>query len=127
MFYTLTKETTAKVASCQPRVYADLAKDKVSIQQQLEMDEDPGFPSNGETVKKLWDEHCQDYTRYKEKSVVQSILVNKDTNSGTSTYDAHSDVRKFGGTCNRSWTYKSNMILVLIAISFVLQYICICL
>lgn len=126
MFYTLTKETTAKVASCQPRLYADLAKDEKSIEQQLEMKGDPSFSSNSETVKKLWEEHCQDYADYRDKSVVQSILVNKDNNSSTSTYDAHSDVRKFGGTCNSSGTYQSNMIL-LITISFVLQYVCICL
>ena len=37
MFYALTRKTSAKVISCQPRVYADLLKDDDSnITQQVE-------------------------------------------------------------------------------------------
>ena len=125
MFYALTKETTAKVASCQPRVYADLVKDGKSITQELEMSENADYPSrlSTNTVTKLRVNHCQDYTKYMDISVVQSILINKST--GTVTFDAHSDVRKFGGTCNSSWVYHSNMTVLIITISFVVQYVCV--
>ena len=77
-----------------------------------------GFPSNSKTLKLLKEDHNQpDYEAYTALSVVQSILKNG------AIIDAHSDVRKFGGDCN--WGFHTNVKLLLIVISFVLQYICI--
>ena len=83
MFYALTRKTSPKVASCRPRVYADLLKDDDgSIMQQVGKAETSkvlgvGFCSNSKILTWLWDDHNQppyeDYTA-NEISVVQSIL-----------------------------------------------------
>lgn len=126
MFYALTKKSTAKFASCRPRVYADLINygmTNASILQEVEKCDNStipgvGFPRNSNTLKWLKEDHDQpDYGAYSARSVVQSILV-KDGNT-----DAHSDVRKFGGDCN--WGFHTNVKLLLIVISFALQYVCI--
>ena len=125
MFYALTRNTSAKVASCRPRVYADLLKDEdSSITQQVEKAETShvtglGFSSKSNILMSLRDDHNQppyeDYTP-NGISVVQSIL------NVSGTLDAHSDVRKFGGDCNTAST--PNMKLLLLFFSFVVQYIC---
>ena len=131
MFYALTRKTTAKDASCWPRVYADLSKDGSSIMQQVEKidtSEVPGlgFTKNDNFLKRLKMDHSQpDYADYTPNgiSVVQSIL------SACGTLDAHSDVRKFGGDCNTtptpSWGIHPNVKLLLLFFSFVVQYVCI--
>ena len=130
MFYALTRKTSAKVASCQPRVYADLLKDCSRITQQVEKDEDLGITSK--TLMWLQIDHNQ--TAYEDYtpngiSVVQSIL------SVSGTLDAHSDVRKFGGNCKNtapdnaalttSWGIHPNVKLLLLIFSFVVQYVCV--
>ena len=136
MFYALTRKTSAKVASCQPRVYADLSmKGDSRITQQVEKNETSEVEGLGITSKTLmWlrDDHNQpDYEDYTPNgiSVVQSIL------SVSGTLDAHSDVRKFGGDCNNtapnntvptcSWGIHPNVKLLLLIFSFVVQYVCI--
>ena len=135
MFYALTRKTSAKVASCRPRVYADLSmKGDSSIMQQVEKYKTLkitglGFTSDNEILKWLKDDHSQLYEEYKPISVVQSIL------SVSGTLDAHSDVRKFGGDCNNtapnntvptcSWGIHPNVKLLLLFFSFVVQYVCI--
>ena len=101
MFYAFTRRTSAKVASCRPRVYADLLKDEdSSITQQVEKANTPnvlglGITSDSKILKWLRDDHKEpDYEDYSAISVVQSIL------DVSGTLDAHSDVRKFGGNCN---------------------------
>ena len=50
MFYALTRRTSAKVASCRPRVYADLLKDEdSSITQQVEKADTPKVQGLGFT------------------------------------------------------------------------------
>ena len=121
MFYALTRRTSAKVASCRPRVYADLLKDDdSSITQQVERAKPSkvGFRCNDEILKRLWDDHKQPYYEdYSKRSVVQSIL------NVNGTWDAHSDVRKFGGDCNTALT--ANIKFLLLFFSFVVQYVCI--
>ena len=83
MFYALTRKTSAKVASCQPRVYADLLKDDDgSIMQQVVKAEtsklqDLGFCGSSKILTWLWNDHSQphyeDYTAI-GISVAQSIL-----------------------------------------------------
>ena len=132
MFYALTRKTSAKFATCRPRVYADLLKDDdTDITQQVEKAENPkvlgwGFTSDSEILTSLRDDHNQppyeDYTTH-GISVVQSIL------NVCGTLDAHSDVRKFGGDCNTvctsSWGTHPNVKLLLLFFSFVVQYVCI--
>ena len=127
MFYALTRRTSAKVASCQPRVYANLLKDNdTNITQQVEKVKTPnvlgiGFTSDSKILMWLRDDHNQpDYEDYTPNgiSVVQSIL------SVNGTLDAHSDVRKFGGKCNNT-VPTPNVKLLLLFLSFVLQYVCI--
>ena len=122
MFYALTRRTSAKVASCRPRVYADLYKDGNRITQQVERAKPSkvGFRCNDEILKRLWDDHKQPYyADYSSHgiSVVQSIL------NVNGILDAHSDVRKFGGDCNTALT--ANIKLLLLFFSFVVQYVCI--
>ena len=136
MFFALTKKTSAKVASCQPRVYADLDENEMNstnssgrIVQQVEKNETSeiaglGFPSNGKTLMWLRDDHKQEYEDYTARSVVQSILING------STLDAHSDVRKYGGDCvnttiSYNWGIHPNVKLLLIFFSFVVQCVCV--
>ena len=136
MFYALTRKTSAKVASCQPRVYADLSmKGDSSITQQVEKAKTSKVEGLGITSKTLmWleiDHNQKDYEDYTPNgiSVVQSIL------SVSGTLDAHSDVRKFGGNCNNtapnntvlttSWGIHPNVKLLLLLFSFVVQYVCI--
>ena len=126
MFYSLTRKTSAKVASCQPRVYADLLNDNdINITQQVEKNGSPEVPGiTIELLKWLWIDHSQpDYEDYSAKSVVQSIL------DVSGTLDAHSDVRKFSGNCNTaptpSWGIHPNVKLLLLFFSFVVQYVCI--
>ena len=131
MFFALTKKTSAKVASCQPRVYADLDENEMNsrIFQQVEMNEFSeiaglGFPSNGKTLMWLQDDHNQSYGNYTARSIVQSILING------STLDAHSDVRKYGGDCENTtisynWGIHPNVKLLLIFFSFVVQCVCV--
>ena len=138
MFYALTRNTSAKVASCRPRVYADLLKDNdTTITQQVEKAKTPndlgiGFTSDSKILMWLRDDHNQpDYEDYTPNgiSVVQSIL------SVSGTLDAHSDVRKFGGNCKNtapdnaalttSWGIHPNVKLLLLFFSFVVQYVCI--
>ena len=61
MFYALTRKTSAKVASCQPRVYADLLEDNdTNITQQVEKvgsSKVPGITS--ELLKCLRIDHSQ--------------------------------------------------------------------
>ena len=130
MFYALTRKTSAKVASCQPRVYADLSKDGSRIRQEVEKEGSTNVKGLGITSKTLmWlrDDHNQtgyeDYTS-NGISVVQSIL------DVSGTLDAHSDVRKFGGDCSNtvttsSWGIHPNVKLLLLFFSFVVQYVCI--
>ena len=126
MFYALTRNTSAKVASCRPRVYADLLKDNdTTITQQVEKAKTPndlgiGFTSDSKILMWLRDDHNQpDYEDYTPNgiSVVQSIL------SVNGTLDAHSDVRKFGGKCNNT-VPTPNVKLLLLFLSFVVQYVC---
>ena len=73
MFYALTRKTPAKVASCQPRVYADLLKDNdTNITQQVEKVGSPEVPGiTSELLKWLRIDHRQpDYEDYSAKSVV---------------------------------------------------------
>ena len=136
MFYALTRKTSAKVASCQPRVYADLSmKGDSSITQQVEKAKTSKVEGLGITSKTLmWleiDHNQKDYEDYTPNgiSVVQSIL------SVSGTLDAHSDVRKFGGNCKNtapdnaalttSWGIHPNVKLLLLLFSFVVQYVCI--
>ena len=137
MFYALTRKTSAKVASCQPRVYADLFKDGSRITQQVEKKGTSnvtglGFSSDSKTLMWLRIDHSQpDYEDYTLRgiSVVQSIL------NVNGILDAHSDVRKFGGTCSNtapnntiltsSWGIHPNVKLLLLFFSFVVQYVCI--
>ena len=136
MFYALTRKTSAKVASCRPRVYADLFKDGSRITQQVEKKDTSnvpglGFSSDSELLKWLRMDHSQpDYEDYTPRgiSVVQSIL------NDNGTLDAHSDVRKFGGNCynttpnnivTTSWGIHPNVKLLLLFFSFVVQYVCI--
>ena len=83
MFYALTRKTSPKVASCQPRVYADLLKDDDgSIMQQVGKAETSkvlgiGFSSNSKILTWLWDDHSQPH--YEDCtpngiSVAQTIL-----------------------------------------------------
>ena len=134
MFYALTRKTSAKVASCRPRVYADLLKDNSNITQQVEKNETSkvpglGFSSDSKILMWLRDDHNQTaYEDYSAKSVVQSIL------DVSGTLDAHSDVRKFGGDCINTapttvpppnWGIHPNVKLLLLFFSFVVQYVCI--
>ena len=132
MFFALTKKTSAKVASCQPRVYADLDENRMNctIFQEVEKNETSeiaglGFPSNGKTLMWLQDDHKQpEYENYTARSVVQSILINGNT------IEAHSDVRKYGGDCENTiisynWGIHPNMQLLLIFFSFVVQCVCV--
>ena len=125
MFYALTRKTSAKVASCRPRVYADLLKNSSSIMQQVEKANTSnvtglGFDNDSKILMRLRDDHNQppyeDYTP-NGISVVQSIL------NVSGTLDAHSDVRKFGGDCNTAPT--PNVKLLLLFFTFVVQYVCI--
>ena len=63
MFYALTRNTSAKVASCQPRVYADLLKDNdTDITQQVEKAETSNVTDLGitsELLKRLQNDHKQ--------------------------------------------------------------------
>ena len=66
MFYALTRKTTAKVASCRPRVYADLLKDSSNITQQVEKANTSrvpglGFDNDSKILMWLWDDHNQSY------------------------------------------------------------------
>ena len=125
MFYALTRKTSAKDASCRPRVYADLSKDGSNITQQVEKNDTSnvpglGFSSDSKLLMWLQMDHNQtDYEDYTPNgiSVVQSILVN-------GALDAHSDVRKFGGNCNNT-APTPNVKLLLLFFSFVVQYVCI--
>ena len=133
MFYALTWKTSAKVASCRPRVYADLLKDNdTNITQQVEKNGSSKVPGLGITSKILmWlrmDHNQPDYENYSAISVVQSIL------DVGGVLDAHSDVRKFGGNCynttpnnivTTSWGIHPNVKLLLLFFSFVVQYVCI--
>ena len=133
MFYALTRKTPAKVASCQPRVYADLLKDNdPNITQQVEKNGSSKVPGLGISSKTLmWlrmDHNQPDYENYSAISVVQSIL------DVSGILDAHSDVRKFGGDCynttpnkifTTSWGIHPNVKLLLLFFSFVVQYVCI--
>lgn len=125
MFYTLTKMSSAGSASCMPRVYAYLNNSGMdgTITQEVEMNDNsarPGFPSNSKTLMWLKADHNQpDYENYSAPSVVQSIL------KIGPAIDAHSDVRKFGGECMRSWGFHTNVEVLIIVFSFALQYICI--
>ena len=130
MFYALTWKTSAKVASCRPRVYADLLKDSSNITQQVEKAETSnvtglGFDNDSKILMWLRDDHNQSYEDYTPNgiSVVQSIL------NVSGTLDAHSDVRKFGGDCNNTdptnWGIHPNVKLLLLFFSFVVQYVCI--
>ena len=143
MFYTLTRETSAKEASCKPRVFAFLKENAAMsdgrIRQEVEMDETSGvegvgFASDSNILTRLKDDHCQpDYADYTKggTSVVQSILV-----IVNGTLDAHADVRKFGGVCEITdptpnpnptpgWGIHPNVKFLLLFFSFVVQYICI--
>ena len=131
MFFALTRKTSSKKASCQPRVFAYL-EDELNgtgtIKQQVEKSrtskiKDLGFTDNSRTLKWLREDHNQlEYEDYTTKSVVQSIL------NVSGTLDAHSDVRKFGGDCegtNPDWGIHPNVKVLLVFISFVVQYVCI--
>ena len=135
MFYTLTRNTSAKVASCKPRVFAQLENITDSntgsmseeIRQYVERNETSGVPgvgfaSDSNILTWLKADHCQpDYADYTEGgiSVVQSIL------NVSGTLDAHADVRKFGGVCETGWGIHPNVKFLLLFFSFVVQYICI--
>ena len=132
MFYALTRKTSAKVASCRPRVYADLLKDNdTNITQQVEKNGSSKVPGLGISSKTLmWlrmDHNQPDYENYSAISVVQSIL------DDSGILYAHSDVRKFGGDCynttpnnifTTSWGIHPNVKLLLLFFSFVVQYVC---
>ena len=137
MFYTLTRETSAKEASCKPRVFAFL-KENASmnstgndtdgrIRQEVEKRNYSGVPgvgfaSDSSILTWLKADHCQpDYADYTKSgtSVVQSIL------NVSGTLDAHADVRKFGGVCETGWGIHPNVKFLLLFFSFVVQYICI--
>ena len=152
MFYALTRSKSAKEATCQPRVYAKLDSDEQIIIQDVEMSMGansavPAFPCK--ILQALQNVTIHNQPMYegldRASSSVQSILA------VSGIVQAHSDVRKYGGMCDSActkatqclictttpsttastdstspnWGFHPNVKLLLIFISFILQYVCI--